>query len=151
VLSHGRWPHGSDWLLEVTAETYIPLLNALYDLVEEGRSPKITIGLTPVLVEQLADESFKLEFAAYARLRAKMATDDKKHFSKLHDDHLAYLADYWHDYYWGIIHSFKQRFPGISRRRSRSFRTPGTSRLSPARRRTGTLRYSLRTRASRRR
>jgi 1,4-alpha-glucan branching enzyme len=110
VLSHGRWPHGSDWLLEVTAETYVPLLNALYDLVEEGYSPKMTIGLTPVLMEQLADESFKFEFAAYARLRAKMASEDKKHFSKMNDGHLAGLADYWHDYYWSILNSFKKRY-----------------------------------------
>jgi len=27
VLSHGKWPHGSDWLCEAASETYIPLLN----------------------------------------------------------------------------------------------------------------------------
>lgn len=110
VLSHGRWPHGTDWLHEVTAESYIPLLDALYDLVEEGYSPKITIGLTPVLVEQLADESFKYEFAAYARMRAKAASENKQHFAKLHDDHMAYLADYWHDYYWKVLNNFKKRY-----------------------------------------
>ena len=26
VLSHGRWPHGTDWLSEAAAETYLPLL-----------------------------------------------------------------------------------------------------------------------------
>jgi 1,4-alpha-glucan branching enzyme len=110
VLSHGRWPHGTDWLLEVTAETYIPLLNALNDLVAEGYSPKITIGLTPVLAEQLADESFQFEFAAYARMRAKMAAEDKKHFAKLGDDHCAYLADFWHQWYWDVLNSFKKRY-----------------------------------------
>ncbi len=110
VISHGRWPHGTDWLHEVTAETYIPLLNALNDLVDEGYSPKITIGLTPVLVEQLADESFKFEFAAYARHRAKMAAEDKKFFKSVGEDHCAYLADFWHTWYWDVLHSFKKRY-----------------------------------------
>ena len=110
VLSHGRWPHGSDWLLEVTAETYVPLLDALYDLVEEGYSPKITIGLTPVLVEQLADESFKYEFAAYAKMRVKAASENKKHFSKLKDETFAQLADFWHEYYWKVFNNFKKRY-----------------------------------------
>ncbi len=32
VLSHGKWPHGSDWLCEATSETYIPLLNLIGSL-----------------------------------------------------------------------------------------------------------------------
>jgi len=28
----GRWPHGEEWLHEAASETYIPLLEALYDL-----------------------------------------------------------------------------------------------------------------------
>jgi len=110
VLSHGRWPHGADWLLEVTAESYIPLLDTLYDLAEEGYSPKITIGLTPVLVEQLADESFRYEFAAYARMRARAASENKKQFLKLKNDQQAQIADFWHEYYWKIWNNFKKRY-----------------------------------------
>src|SRR5512145_764044 len=51
----GRWPHGEEWIHEAASETYIPLLNALYDLRDEGVKFKITIGITPVLAEQLAD------------------------------------------------------------------------------------------------
>jgi len=51
----GRWPHGEEWIHEAASETYIPLLNALYDLRDEGVPYKITIGITPVLAEQLAD------------------------------------------------------------------------------------------------
>jgi len=72
----GRWPHGEEWLHEAASETYLPLLNGLYDLKEEGVPFHITIGITPVLVEQLADplvlEHFVLFMqdkiaAAYAR------------------------------------------------------------------------------------
>ena len=59
VLSHGKWPHGTDWLCEAAAETYLPILRILNELVSEGYRPKLTIGLSPVLCEQLADSSFK--------------------------------------------------------------------------------------------
>jgi 1,4-alpha-glucan branching enzyme len=51
----GRWPHGEEWIHEAACETYIPLLNALYQLRDEGVKFKLTIGITPVLAEQLAD------------------------------------------------------------------------------------------------
>ncbi len=61
----GRWPHGEEWIHEAASETYIPLLNALYDLREEGVKYKITIGITPVLAEQLADEDVKNHLDEY--------------------------------------------------------------------------------------
>ena len=32
VLAHGRSPHGTDWLSEAAAETYLPLLDACHKL-----------------------------------------------------------------------------------------------------------------------
>ena len=55
----GMWPHGEEWIHEAIAETYLPLLNALYDLAEEGIEYKLTVSVTPVLAEQLADGSRK--------------------------------------------------------------------------------------------
>lgn len=49
VMSHGRWPHGMDWLNEAAAETYVPLLDTLNGLIKAGRTPRLTLGLTPVL------------------------------------------------------------------------------------------------------
>ena len=42
VLSHGKWPHGTDWLCEAAGETYIPLLNVFNRLAEEGSTPRVT-------------------------------------------------------------------------------------------------------------
>ena len=39
VVAHGRWPHGTDWLNETAAETYVPLLSMLNEIVDSGRSP----------------------------------------------------------------------------------------------------------------
>ena len=38
VLHHGRWPHGTDWLNEAAAETYLPLARLLARLLEPLRS-----------------------------------------------------------------------------------------------------------------
>ena len=56
VLSHGKSPHGTDWLMESAAECYLPILDALLRLEQEGIHPRWTINMTPILAEQLADE-----------------------------------------------------------------------------------------------
>lgn len=71
----GRWPHGEEWIHEAAAETYIPLLNALYDLLEEGAKSRITIGITPILTEQLADADIVAHFQEY--LLEKIAAAEK--------------------------------------------------------------------------
>ena len=49
VLGHGRWPHGSDWLSEVTVGCYLPLLDTFASLATSGHPPRITIDVSPVL------------------------------------------------------------------------------------------------------
>jgi hypothetical protein len=51
----GRWPHGEEWVHEAILGTYLPLLGLLHDLRDDGVAYQITIGLTPTLIEQLAD------------------------------------------------------------------------------------------------
>ena len=41
------WPHGEEWVHEAMSETYLPLLNALYDLMEEGFKYRITVSVSP--------------------------------------------------------------------------------------------------------
>ncbi len=54
VRMAGRWPHGEEWIHEAAVETYLPLLIALRELADEGLRFRLTIGITPVLAEQLA-------------------------------------------------------------------------------------------------
>ncbi|GAB4478557.1 MAG: 1,4-alpha-glucan branching protein [Anaerolineae bacterium] len=106
----GRWPHGEEWIHEAAAETYIPLLNALYDLKEEGVSFKITIGLTPILVEQLADEQVKDHFDAYLDEKIEAAQKDIPRFEKEGNPHAAYLARFYLEWFEGIKQSFDVRY-----------------------------------------
>lgn len=83
----GRWPHGEEWIHEAASETYIPLLNALYELRAEGVAFKLTIGITPVLAEQLADADVKDHLDEYL--------DDK--IARAKKDILRFRGDLWEE------------------------------------------------------
>jgi len=76
----GRWPHGEEWVHEAICETYLPLLNALYDLAEEGVQYRLTIGITPILAEQLADADIIDHFDAFMEEKIAAARADIPRF-----------------------------------------------------------------------
>ncbi len=82
VRRAGRWPHGEEMLLEAMAETYIPLLDALYDLVAEGYKPRLTLGLTPILLEQLRSQDIWDHFEIYVEERLALIESDITRFSR---------------------------------------------------------------------
>ncbi len=108
VLAHGRSPHGTDWLSEAAAETYLPLLNACRRLIAEGLSPQITLGLTPVLVEQLRDPSFQDEFSDYLRGKISASRTGQTAFRRDGNYHMAYLARFWEDWYGFALRDFEE-------------------------------------------
>lgn len=110
VLSHGTWPHGVDWLNEAAAGCYIPLLAAFDRMAQAGISPKATVGITPVLAEQLADESFLDEFDGYLRQKIEAAEKDAVYFRQISDPGRVRLADYWRDHFVGLRAVLNERF-----------------------------------------
>lgn len=120
VISHGRWPHGLDWLNEAAAETYIPLATLLDRLLGEGRKPRLTIGLTPVLTEMLADETFQEEFVAYLDAKIEAAKADQTEFARLGDAVMRRLAADWEAWYSAARRAFTDTYgrdlPGAFRR-----------------------------------
>ncbi len=97
VLSHDRLEE--EWLLEAVAESYLPLLQVFTQLSLRGRSPKVTIGLTPVLLEQLTERRFLTTFLAYLEQKAQAAQDDRHFFRARNESHLARLASLWEEFY----------------------------------------------------
>ncbi|NIP44290.1 MAG: DUF1957 domain-containing protein [candidate division Zixibacteria bacterium] len=115
VLSHGRWPHGTDWLNEACAETYIPILDMLNETVAEGQSPNLTISLSPVLCEQLGHKTFPGEFCTYLDNKIQAAGTDKEVFDRHGDTEMAELAQMWINFYSrtkdNFINKYKQDLP----------------------------------------
>ncbi|MGC9360296.1 MAG: helix-turn-helix transcriptional regulator, partial [Anaerolineae bacterium] len=108
----GRWPHGEEWLHEAAAETYVPLLDVLYDLREEGVPFRLTVSLTPVLTEQLADPLVREHFVAYLDEEIQAAGSDIPRFGEQGEKHLEYLAGFYREYYERVRHAFVERFQG---------------------------------------
>lgn len=110
VVNNGTWPFGIDWLYEAAAETYIPLINALNELADEGLEIGITIGITPVLAEQLAHPVFKRGFVKYLNQNIKFAKKNEKQFKKDKDEHKAYLAKQWQKIFRNAKEDFTKKF-----------------------------------------
>src|SRR6185436_7393831 len=74
----GRWPHGEEWVHEAILGTYLPILGLLHDMRAEGVAYRMTIGLTPTLLEQLADADIDKRFIEYVDDQIKRADQDVK-------------------------------------------------------------------------
>lgn len=113
----GTWPAGEEWLFEAINETYIPILNILRELKENGLKTAITINITPILAEQLADEYMQQRFTEYMENLISRAKNDIKRFENHLDrrriaefylkkfKHV--LDTFYHNYYRDILGSFK--------------------------------------------
>ena len=108
----GRWPHGEEWLHEAAAETYIPLLDSLHRLKDEGLRARLTLSLTPVLLEQLNDRDVQRNFQSYLEQKIAAASDDVPRFEAGNDGHMAYLAGYYRDWYSSIRERFHNQYGG---------------------------------------
>jgi 1,4-alpha-glucan branching enzyme len=111
VLHHGTYPHGEAWLYEAAAETYLPILDMIGEAALLNARPALTMGLTPVLLEQLAHERFKTGFVAYLAERRDRAIQDRKGFERGNNLHFAYLATRWEEWY----QKWLERFEAIGR------------------------------------
>lgn len=113
----GTWPAGEEWLMEAMNETYIPILNVLRELKEKGLKTAITINITPILAEQLADEYMKQRFSEYMESLILRAKNDIKRFenhqerksiAEFHLSNFEHVLDtFYHNYYRDILGGFK--------------------------------------------
>jgi 1,4-alpha-glucan branching enzyme len=110
VLSHGKSPHGTDWINESAAECYVPLLHVLDRLSKEGIKPRWSLSLTPILVEQLADESFKEDFEGYCRAKIEAAEGDLERFEAEGPLWMTGLAALWRRLYSRTLNQFRDRW-----------------------------------------
>jgi 1,4-alpha-glucan branching enzyme len=97
VLNHGRWPHGSDWICEAAADTYLPLLDTLRRLGAEETPAPVTIGFTPVLANQLASPVFVREMDAFFDQRLAACDAAPTSLAKTGESHLLPQVEFWRE------------------------------------------------------
>jgi 1,4-alpha-glucan branching enzyme len=110
--SAGRWPHGEEWIHEAASECYVPLLSALWDLRADGLPFKATIGLTPVLVEQLRDSLVNKHFEEYVAGRIAAADRDLDRYRETNEPRLADLARRYRASCEEVLEAYRDRFRG---------------------------------------
>src|SRR5258708_22513379 len=110
VRGAGRWPHGEEWVHEAILGTYLPLLVLLHDLRAEGVRYRITIGLTPTLIEQLADPDIGTRFVAYADDQIRRAELDAWDFGVAGDRARQAVAEVYPGSYGRLKLAFPRRF-----------------------------------------
>lgn len=59
---NGTYPVGEEWLFQSWSEAYLPVLDVLERLAAGGRRELLTVGITPVLAEQMDDPYLLTEF-----------------------------------------------------------------------------------------
>ncbi|HWP37082.1 MAG TPA: 1,4-alpha-glucan branching protein domain-containing protein [Gemmatimonadales bacterium] len=95
VLNHGRWPHGSDWLCEAALDSYLPLLEQLTALEAEDVPAPVTLGITPVLANQLAHPAFRAEMEHFLDHRLDACRRGTVELAAQDQGHLVPVADFW--------------------------------------------------------
>jgi 1,4-alpha-glucan branching enzyme len=97
VLNHGRWPHGSDWITEAAVDTYLPLIDSLQALAEEEIAAPVTVGITPILANQLASPVFESELRQFFQQRLEACDEAESEMATSHDAHLIPVVRYWRE------------------------------------------------------
>ena len=97
VLNHGRWPHGSDWLCEAAIDTYLPLYDRLSGLAAAGVAAPVTLGITPVLANQLANPLFADELERYVQQRLEHCREATP-LLRASDPELVPLVGFWENH-----------------------------------------------------
>ena len=77
------------WLFEAISETYIPLLKSFESLVNEGVDFRITMSITPPLLNMLSNETLQKRYIKYLEQHIELAekeierTKDNERINKL--------------------------------------------------------------------
>lgn len=106
----GRWPHGEEWLHEAILGTYLPLASVLFDLREERVPFQLTVGMTPILLEQIADADIVERFDEYLVDQQRRAEEDVRRFADLGDYAFEGLAAKYVDYFTRLGREYRRRF-----------------------------------------
>jgi 1,4-alpha-glucan branching enzyme len=99
----GRWPHGEEWIHEAASESYLPLLDGLFRLHARRVPARLTLGLTPVLVEQLADPLVIANLEDFMAERRDMAETDIGRFDRAGEPARAAIARWYYDRYTHLL------------------------------------------------
>ncbi len=94
VEGFGTWPFGDEWLLEAIASVYLPLISLCEKWASDERSGVLTLGLTPVLCDQLEAPGLADRFRTYCTdVRIKLSDEQAGVFAQKGETEVAEALD----------------------------------------------------------
>ena len=93
------------WLFEAMSETYIPLLLSFQKLVDEGVDFRITMSLTPPLLNMLDNKLLQQRYIKY--LKQHIELSEKEIERTKYDERINKLSHCYYDRYSNDLHVFK--------------------------------------------
>ena len=99
VMRHGRWPHGSDWLMEAAVNSYLPLLDVFDRLTRERVAAPATVNVTPIAAAQLRDPRFRGELRSFFAQRLATCEADEQDLESKGEAASAAVVRFWRAWY----------------------------------------------------
>ena len=94
-----------EWLFEAISETYLPLLTNFNKLVEEGVDFRITMSMTPPLLNMLDNKLLQKRYVKYLKKHIELSKKEIKRTS--YDARLNELSHYYFNRYSHDLHIFQ--------------------------------------------
>ncbi len=124
VRRNGDWPVGEEWLLEAWAETYLPLLEMVRRMADEGWG-RLAITLTPVLAEQLDDPYMQERFQRYLENKLRQCEDEMRRLEGLGDGPRRRINRLYFAFYDRMLECWGSRYRGRTRQAFQDLRASG--------------------------
>jgi len=99
-----------NWLYEAITETYIPLLNVLYGLVDDGVDFGLTLCISPTLIEMLNDSRLRLRYQRHIERLIELSEREAYRTGK--DIHFGPVVRMYRDRFLVTRHIYKDIFGG---------------------------------------
>ena len=96
------------WLFEAISETYIPLLTNFEMLVNEGVNFRITMTLTPPLLNMLDNKLLQQRYIKYLKQHIELSEKEIKRTT--YDERVNSLAKYYFNKYSNDLKIFTQKY-----------------------------------------
>lgn len=97
-----------DWLYEAITETYLPLVSMMEGWVRDGVPGRLTMSLTPPLVEMLRDELLTRRYVE--RITRLLDVADKEVVRTRGDDRFHHTAIMYRDHFADCLDRFDRRY-----------------------------------------
>jgi len=94
LRNHGVWPVGEEWLFQAWGSSWLPVTRLLERLAEDGHREVLTLGVTPMVAHQVADERLARDLGTWLAGQMWRSEEQRWH------DHLGAQVTALGPFYW---------------------------------------------------